>query len=111
MLLGTTIIHSRGQGLIERDELLVVMDRLAEAVIKLERWNGEMLHLSVVSGSQPHPHVENMVAAYCLLRASLGLAKEVYRDYGPFRVSLERQQREAIFADLGESILVRRELK
>ncbi len=94
--------------MIERDELLVVMDRLAEAVIKLERWNGELLHLSVAAGNQPHPHVENMISAYCLLRASLGLAKEVYRDYGAFRLSLERQQREALFADL-EPILVRKE--
>ncbi len=93
--------------MIERDELLVVMDRMAEASIRLERWNGEMLHLSVASGNQPHPHVENMVATYCLLRASLSLAKEVYRDYGAFRLSLERQQREAIFADLG--VLVRKE--
>ncbi len=93
--------------MIERDELLVAMDRMAEAIIKLERWNGEMLRLSVAAGNQPHPHVENMVSAYCLLRASLGLAKEVYRDYGALRVSLERQQREAIFADLG--VLVRKE--
>ncbi len=94
----------------QRDELLRVMDDLAGAVLKLERFQGELIHLTAKSGERAHPLAEDTIASFALVRAALGLLKPVYREYGQLRMSLERKTREALYNDLGiDGILIREE--
>ena len=81
---------------------------MASASIDLHDWQNDLLYLSGKAERAPSPMVEDVVAAYCLLRASLGLLKPVYRDFGKLRLLLENAKREELADELARLPMISR---